>query len=252
MNNSGGSDSGRGSGGDTRHWKAEGTEVTVNAFSGFIGPTIPVGEPLDLFLALFTPQLLDQIVTETNHYASDCLSASHDGNGLPPQWQTNAEEVKAYFGICILMGINKLPHLYDYWSMNEYLHYFPVASKIPRKRFLEIHRYLHFTRNDTIVPRGQPGHDRLAKVRPVLSAVRQSFISSYHPHRENSIDEAMVKFKGRSSLKQYMPKKPTKRGFKIWVRSDSTNGFISDFEVYTGKGEGGSTETGLGSKVVKK
>ena len=155
----GGSDSGRGSGGDTRHWKAEGTEVTVNAFSGFIGPTIPVGEPLDLFLALFTPQLLDQIVTETNHYASDCLSASHDGNGLPPQWQTNAEEVKAYFGICILMGINKLPHLYDYWSMNEYLHYFPVASKIPRKRFLEIHRYLHFTRNDTIVPRGQPGHD---------------------------------------------------------------------------------------------
>ena len=49
-----------------------------------------------------------------------------------------------------------------------------------------------------------------------------------------------------------MPKKPTKRGFKIWVRSDSTNGFISDFEVYTGKGEGGSTETGLGSKVVKK
>ena len=80
--------------------------------------------------------------------------------------------------------------------------------------------------------------------------LRQSFLSSYNPHCENSIDEAMVKFKGRSTLKQYMPKKPIKRGFKVWVRADSHNGYIADLDVYTGREE--STETNLGAKVVKK
>ena len=38
---------------------------------------------------------------------------------------------------------------------------------------------------------------------------------------ENSIDEAMIKFKGRSSLKQYVSLKPIKRGIKAWVRADA-------------------------------
>ncbi len=41
-----------------------------------------------------------------------------------------------------------------------------------------------------------------------------------------------------------------KRGFKIWVRADSTNGYICDFSVYTGKEE--SAEKNLGPKAVKK
>ena len=39
-----------------------------------------------------------------------------------------------------------------------------------------------------------------------------------------SIDEAMIPFKGRSSLKQFIPNKPTKRGIKVWVRADAING----------------------------
>ena len=46
-----------------------------------------------------------------------------------------------------------------------------------------------------------------------------------------------------------MPKKPTKRGIKVWVLGDSTNGYFSRFDVYTGKGEG---RVGLGAHVVKK
>ena len=60
----------------------------------------------------------------------------------------------------------------------------------------------------------------------------------------------MIKFKGRSSLKQYLPMKPIKRGFKVWVRADSHNGYLCNFEIYTGKED--SVETNLGAKVVKK
>jgi len=62
------------------------------------------------------------------------------------------------------------------------------------------------------------------------------------------IDEAIVKFKGRSSIKQYQLLKPIKRGFKIWYRADSTNGYIDNFVVYMGKSDGPTTN--LGYKVV--
>ena len=47
-----------------------------------------------------------------------------------------------------------------------------------------------------------------------------------------------------------MPKKPTKRGFKVWCRCDSKNGYTSAFQIYTGK-LADATEKNLGSRVVK-
>ena len=44
--------------------------------------------------------------------------------------------------------------------------------------------------------------------------------------------------KGRSSMKQCLPKKPVKRGFKVWVQADAVTGYICEFEVYTGKTDG--------------
>ena len=61
----------------------------------------------------------------------------------------------------------------------------------------------------------------------------------------------MIKFQGRSALKQYMPMKPIKRGIKVWVLGDSSYGYFSNFQIlYTGK-VGETAETGLGARVVK-
>ena len=64
-----------------------------------------------------------------------------------------------------------------------------------------------------------------------------------------AVDEAMIKFQGRSSLKQYMPKKPVKRGIKVCVLGNSSNRYFSKFKVYTGKEK--EREHGLGEHVVK-
>jgi len=45
---------------------------------------------------------------------------------------------------------------------------------------------------------------------------QRNAVSTY----SQSIAEAMILFKGRSSLHQYMPLKPTKRGYKVWVSAD--------------------------------
>ena len=61
----------------------------------------------------------------------------------------------------------------------------------------------------------------------------------------------MAKFKGRSTLKQYLPLKPIKRGIKIWVRSDSLTGYAYDLNIYCGK-EAVQDEMTLGERVVTK
>ena len=125
-----------------------------------------------------------------------------------------------------------------------------VQQLMTRDRSLEIHRYLHFVDNDRVSQPNTPGYDRLCKVRIVLEMIEQKFQSLYNCHRECAIDEAMVPYKGRSSLKQYMPKKPLRRGLKVWMRADSITGYIAQFQVYVGRET--SAERGLGARRVVK
>ena len=164
--------------------------------------------------------------------------------------QITVEELRAFLGFAILMGINILPSIKDYWKRDPLFHYSPIADRITRDRFLEISRYLHFVNNDTLQPRGSDGYDRIGKVRPLISHFSHTFADLYQPNKELAVDEAMIKFTGRSSLKQYMPMKPVKRGIKVWVLADSHNGYFSKFQVYTGK-QDGVVEKGLGARVVK-
>ncbi|XP_050465086.1 piggyBac transposable element-derived protein 4-like [Cataglyphis hispanica] len=58
----------------------------------------------------------------------------------------------------------------------------------------------------------------------------------------------MIKFKSRSSIKQYLSKKPVKRGYKLWVLADKS-GYCYRFDVYTGK-VGNQVTKNLGEKIV--
>lgn len=149
------------------------------------------------------------------------------------------------------MGLVKLPALDDYWKVDPFFHFPPIASRISRQRFRDISRYLHFVDNTQLVPRNQPGYDKLGKVRPIIDHCNTKFQASYNPHCECAADEAMIRCQSRTSLKQYMPLKPVKRGIKVWVRADSHNGYFSQFEVYQGKGSNTTPELGLGGSVVK-
>ena len=48
-------------------------------------------------------------------------------------------------------------------------------------------------------------------------------------------------------MKQYLPLKPVKRGFKVWAMADALNGYLYDFNVYTGATEERNTSRGEGS-----
>ncbi|XP_035435187.2 piggyBac transposable element-derived protein 4 [Spodoptera frugiperda] len=89
------------------------------------------------------------------------------------------------------------------------------------------------------------------KLRPMIKELNKVFQHEMDNSSKQSIDECMVKFKGRSTLKQYMPKKPIKRGFKIWARCDYKTGYLYQFEIYTGKGDDSMEDEGLEYNVIK-
>ena len=200
---------------------------------------------LETFQLFFTSALVTLIVEQTNLYASQVLAESANS-----KWTAVTEDdIWAFLGFTILMGINVLPALSHYWRKDQVFHYAPVANRISRDRFMDILRFLHFVDNSSLPDRAVPDYDRLCRIRPVIEAVQEACARNFHGHQHQSIDEAMIAFKGRSSMKQYMPKKPTKRGFKVWVRSDSRSGYVCQMEFYTGK-KGSTPEVGLGGSVV--
>ena len=114
----------------------------------------------------------------------------------------------------------------------------------PRDRFFEILTALHFVDNK------QPHDtkDKAWKMRPVIKHLNNSFSHAMSPTAQQAIDEHMVKFKGQHAMKQYMPMKPIKRGFKMWCRNDSATGYLFQFDMNGGKQE--SNVGSLGENVI--
>ena len=99
---------------------------------------------------------------------------------------------------------------------------------MPLKRFWSIWSNIHVVDNSTL----SPGDGLVAKIKPVLDVLEESFFINYSPSQELCVDEAMVKYKGKVSKgKVKMPKKPIKNGFKIWCCCCSCCGYLCTFQV---------------------
>lgn len=215
--------------------------IPPGTFTEETGPNIPdsVDSPIDVFLCLFPESLLKKFVFETNLYATQ--------NGKPYK-PTTLEEIKVFFGVNLLMGFTKKSSYKDYWSSKLELRDQFISSCLSRDRFAWLLQNIHLNDNMLQPQRRAPEFDKLHKIRPLLDTLSETFSNCYNPTENQSIDESMIKFKGRSSLRQYMPMKPIKRGYKVWERASET-GFVSQFQIYTGKVD--AVEQNLGPRVVK-
>lgn len=90
--------------------------------------------------------------------------------------------------------------------------------------------------------------DKLWKVRGFLDSLAKTFQELYEVDGHATVDESMVKFKGRLGFRQYLPLKPIKWGIKVWVMAESSTGYCANFQVYSGRE--GPAEKGLAHRVV--
>nr|XP_047132645.1 piggyBac transposable element-derived protein 3-like [Hydra vulgaris] len=176
-------------------------------------------EPISYVRRFLTDELLQKIVDESNKYASQI--------NIENMLRLEKDELEQFIGILYLMSIVKLPSTRMYWS-NE-LYFEKVAAVMTLNRFEKIKLFLHC--NDD---RQRPENctDKLYKIRPIINMLKESFISLKHD-KILCIDEQVVPFKGRSSLKQYNPHKPKKWGFKFYILA-SVDGLVNNFEIHSG------------------
>ena len=82
-----------------------------------------------------------------------------------------------------------------------------------RNRFDKLLLYFHANDREAMEldPNGRP-RDKLFLICPILGIVKVGGKENYVPDRDVTVDEAMIAFRGRHGLKQYMPNKPTKYG----------------------------------------
>lgn len=199
--------------------------------------------PYYFFNLFVSDKIIDDICFQTNLYAEQEYQKTNKR-----YTRTSVKEIKVFIGLNMLMGIKPMPSYRDYWSQSDDLRDHYISKFMPVNRFGWLLSHVHLNDNSMMPKKGEPNYNKLYKVRPFLDEIKNNFKKYYEPTRNIAIDESMIKYKGRSTLKQYMPKKPIKRGFKIWTLADQ-NGYLYNFDIYTGKSDD-YVEHSLGEKVV--
>jgi len=195
--------------------------ITNETLIKFVDKPLPstltdLSTPLSFFNYFFDEKLLDSIVEQTNLFANDNVITKKD--------------FQKYLGICIYTSVVHMSSIRDYWSQE--LRFEPIADTMSLNNFEKIRRYIHFNDNAKMLPIDHVDNDRLHKIRPVIDHLNSKF-QSIPFSRDLCVDEQLCATKARMYLKQYMPMKPHKWGYKLFMLCD-VNGFAHKFEIYTG------------------
>ena len=186
----------------------------------------------------------DRLTTESNRYATQQRTA-HPPPPSAARWTDATKDgMKAFIRLCFSMGILKLPRRHLYWRTTKWLLKTNFPLVMARNKFDQMWRYLHL--QDNMVP--APEGEKAWKLRWFLDHLTSRFQETYTPYGHATIDESMIKFKGRLSFRQYLPSKPIKWGIKMWALCESDSGYACNMQMYTGKIDG-QQEKGLAHRV---
>ena len=120
-----------------------------------------------------------------------------------------------------------------YWTPNFGLPQITEALKGGVKHFENLKKFLRFNDNSTMPEQNSPSHGKLYKIRPILNAVLEKR-KQLDSEEYNLVDEHITSTKLKSSLKQYLPKKPHKWVYKVFAHCE-IKGIIYNFKVYCEK-----------------
>ena len=189
-------------------------------------------QPIDSFSKFICQDVIKLSVDQTNIYGKQRYSQKGDAT----KWkEVDESQIRAFLGILFIMGFHKLPRIRNYWSEDRNLFTPAVANTMIRNDFQRRVSNIHLADNSKMPPKDSFTYNNLYKVNDFLNLLKRNLQRNYSLGSCISIDEAMIKLKGRSSIKQYQPLKPTKRGYKVWDSAESSAGYAYNFEIYTGK-----------------
>ena len=119
-------------------------------------PLETTATPFEIFkkVSKFDQFLIDIVIPQT------ILYSQQQGD----VFEIELDEMKAFFGMTVVMGYHVLPSLRDYWSSEPDLGVPFIANIMTRNRFEEIRLLLHFNDNNLLLPATHFLHDRAFKI----------------------------------------------------------------------------------------
>ena len=225
-------------------WGPATRQPQLESFAGNPGPTtlanvMDIENCVEYFQLIIKDEILNIVVEETNRYA-DQFFLSKAGT-LPTHSRANnwkpltIPELKIFLGLTLATGLlDKRGHLSDYWSENPVLFTPFFGQTMSRNRYQNILKFLHFNNNAT---RPSDSTDKLYKLRPIHDKVVENWRALYNPGEQISIDEGMLKWRGRLSFRVYNKNKSTKYGIKAYILADANSGYCWNMDIYYGQGK---------------
>ena len=167
--------------------------------------------PIDFFEAIFRKYEFLSILNETKRFRKQKHFDKAPYNYAFPTYN----EIKCFVGLLLWISLVPLPNHRSYFTNSEIYDLQNFKKHITRDRFEELLRMLHLADNEQIGENLITAKRFEAKLGNMLSSFNINSKRMLAPARSLSIDEMMVKFYGRSVIRQYIKSKPTKYGVKL-------------------------------------
>ena len=236
-------------------WRTENFQlIHVRQFIGSPDVCFPVdfdrdtASPVDFFHLFFTQTVYESIQRNTNLFFQYKLTERRRLNpsySHKTWYNVTLEELKAYLGICVIMGLTRTPRYRSYWSSNRFLKNEEICKVFSLKRYEDITEFLHVSNRELEHPRGHPEHHILQKVNWLIEHLNSQFQAVKKPTKHQAVDESLIPFSGRSVLRQWGKPKPCKYGIKVFCRCDSPIGYLQKMKFYLSKRFHPITNAGL-------
>jgi len=216
------------------------------------------------FQLLFSNEIVELLVEESNNYMRQMCIEKHGPDyrkhlltnkifsTFPYLYVTKGiskEDILAFIGMRIYMGIHHYDNLRKYWNNNEL--YNNIIQKImPKNYFFMLSGALHFPEKEkkSKKDKGESSEkdegseseenikvDPRHKIKLYLEKLSENFQKYYILGKNITIDESITHFNGRNTMKFYIPMKPHKWGFKIHLLCDSDTHYLYNMLFDPGK-----------------
>ena len=141
---------------------------------------------------------------------------------------TTLEEMKAFLGVVLNMGMNPKCSMKEYFS-SQWTDRIPFFVDVfSHERFCQIYWMLHLQQS--------VGQDfRGDKIQNLVDHINLKSREYFVPNENIAVDESTVGFEGWVIWKCYNPNKPTKWRLRVYIMCDSASAYIVAFVPYYGR-----------------
>ncbi|KPP73164.1 pogo transposable element with ZNF domain-like [Scleropages formosus] len=223
-------------------WGKPEQSTEVQEFTASCGPQHSLSknaDAIDYFHLLFPRALLQVFVQETNAFA---VYSQAMGQGDQDWSPVNIEEIQGFLGLSILIGLQSLPEINMYWSLQHYDSCDTFLRTMTPRRFQQIATHI---RGGGYATDQQEYPDKLHMIRPMLNIMNSAMWKIYKPNKCLTIDRAILpSLEAEGGKEKQNPCMP-----QVWLLCDSKSGYCHRLIIQTEHG-GQKNCRELGIKVV--